>query len=69
MRIAISLLPAIHALIHVMGFAKAFGLASLTQLKIPISRPMGVLWLAAAMLLLMAVAAIDWLPRTMAANS
>jgi hypothetical protein len=63
MRVAFTALIAVHALIHVMGFAKAFGLASLTQLKIPISRPMGVLWLAAAMLLLVAVAAIFAFPR------
>lgn len=35
-----------------MGFAKAFGLASLAELHIPISRPMGILWLVAAALVL-----------------
>ena len=63
MRIAFSTLIALHALIHLMGFAKAFGLASLAQLKLPISRPMGVLWLAAAVLLLAAVALLFASPR------
>ncbi len=63
MRIAFSSLITVHALIHVMGFAKAFGLASLAQLKIPVSRPMGVLWLAAAVLILAAVALLFVAPR------
>jgi hypothetical protein len=46
-----------------MGFAKAFGLASLEQLRVPISRPMGVLWLVAAVLLIAAVAALFTAPR------
>ena len=32
-----------------MGFAKAFGLAELPQLAKPMSRPMGIGWLAAAL--------------------
>lgn len=63
MRSAFSALIAIHALIHLMGFAKAFGLASLTQLKLPISRPMGALWLAAAVLLLAAIVLLFAAPR------
>lgn len=63
MLIAFSLLLAVHALIHVMGFVKAFELAPLTQLKLPISRPMGVLWLAAAVLLVAAVALLFAAPR------
>lgn len=43
MRIAFSARIAAHALIHHMGSAKAFGLASLTHLKMPVSRPMGAL--------------------------
>ena len=38
---------AIHGAIHMMGFAKAFGYASLPQLTQPISRGMGLAWLAA----------------------
>jgi len=63
MRIAFSLLITLHAVIHIMGFAKAFGLASLEQLRVPISRPMGLLWLVAAVLLIAAAAAIFTLPR------
>lgn len=37
----------VHGLIHFMGPAKAFGLADLPQLTQPISRGMGVVWLAA----------------------
>jgi diadenosine tetraphosphatase ApaH/serine/threonine PP2A family protein phosphatase len=44
-----------HALIHTMGFLKAFGLAELAQLTQPINRAMGVWWLIAAVLLLLAL--------------
>ena len=63
MRIALSLLITLHAVIHIMGFAKAFGLVSLEPLRVPISRPMGLLWLVAAVLLIAAAAAILTLPR------
>src|SRR5512136_2591201 len=63
MRIAVSLLLAVHALIHVMGFVKAFEFAPLAQLKLPIPRPMGVLWLAATVLLAAAVALLFAAPR------
>lgn len=63
MRVAFSLLVSVHALIHVMGFVKAFGLAPLAQLKLPISRPLGVLWLVAAVLLLAAAALLVAAPR------
>lgn len=63
MRNAFSLLLVLHATIHIAGYAKAFGLASLEQLRIPISRPMGMLWLVAAVLLLAAVAALFVAPR------
>ena len=43
---------AVHGLIHLMGFAKAFGYADLPQLTVPISRPMGLAWLLAAGLFL-----------------
>jgi len=42
----------IHGAIHVMGFAKAFGLADLPQLTQPISRAMGIAWLAASLAML-----------------
>jgi len=63
MRIAFSLLITLHALIHGLGFAKAFGLAPLTQLKIPIPRPLGVLWLTAGVLILAAMALLLAAPR------
>ena len=54
----------LHGLIHLMGFAKAFGYASLPQLVQPISRAMGLLWLFAAALILGAsVASLAW-PRS-----
>jgi len=50
MRIFFTILLAAHGLIHLMGFAKGFGLATLSQLKVPVSRGTGLLWLAAAVL-------------------
>ena len=44
----------VHGLIHFMGPAKAFGLAELPQLTQPISRGMGVVWLAAGVLMMVA---------------
>lgn len=46
----------LHGLIHLMGFAKAFGLAELPQLSQPVSRGWGAAWLAAAGLVLGAAA-------------
>lgn len=50
MRIVLSVILVLHGLIHAMGFAKAFDYAKLEQLKLPISRPMGLLWLVAGLL-------------------
>ncbi len=44
-------LIALHGLVHLMGPAKAFGVADLSQLSTPISRAMGVVWFAAALAL------------------
>ncbi len=63
MRIAFAVLLTLHALIHVMGLLKAFGIAELPQLAIPISKPLGVAWLAAALALLVAVATLFVAPR------
>ncbi|MFO0759709.1 MAG: DUF6544 family protein, partial [Byssovorax sp.] len=63
MRIAFSILLAVHALIHLMGFLKAFELARLPQLTLPISRAMGLVWLGAALLLAAATAALFLAPR------
>ena len=53
----------IHGLIHLMGFAKAFAYAELPQLTTPISRALGVGWLAAAGLFLVALAALFAWPQ------
>jgi hypothetical protein len=50
MRWVIAALLIVHGLIHGMGFAKAFGYASLPQLTQPISRGMGVGWVIAGLL-------------------
>ena len=44
----------IHALIHLLGFLKAFQLAEINQLTQNISKPMGILWLIALILFLTA---------------
>jgi len=46
----------IHAIIHLLGFLKAFQLAEINQLTQNLSKPMGILWLVA--LLLLVVSAI-----------
>lgn len=53
----------VHGLIHVLGFAKAFGLADLPQLTQPISPVLGALWLLAAFLFLDTAAALFVWPR------
>jgi len=53
----------LHGLIHLMGFAKAFGYADLPQLSEPISRPAGGVWLVAALLMLVTAAALFIWPR------
>jgi uncharacterized membrane protein YphA (DoxX/SURF4 family) len=58
MRVIFVLVIAVHGLIHLMGLAKAFGFAELPQLAEPIARPMGLLWLAAALLLLVSAGAV-----------
>jgi len=45
-----------HGLIHVMGFLKAFQIAEINQLQTAISKPMGVLWLIATILFVVATA-------------
>lgn len=41
-----------HGLIHLLGFFKGFGIREVKELSLPISRPMGAMWLAAAIVLL-----------------
>lgn len=57
-------LVALHALIHLMGFAKAFSYAELPQLTQPISKGAGLVWLAAAFNLFVAAGLFFWTPRT-----
>jgi hypothetical protein len=72
MKIAFVILVALHGAIHAMGFAKAFGLASLEQLHVPISKPIGVLWLIAALAFVATAAALSlgarmwWAPALVA---
>lgn len=51
MKIIFIILTVIHALIHVMGFLKAFHLAEINELSSYISKPKGIIWLVAALLL------------------
>ena len=48
MRLVLSLIIVVHGLIHVMGFAKAFKYAELSQLTQEISKSAGLLWLLCA---------------------
>ncbi|MEO8795239.1 MAG: DUF6544 family protein [Daejeonella sp.] len=53
MRILFLVLIVIHGLIHLLGFAKAFDLGTITQLSKDISKPIGILWLTAFFLFLL----------------
>jgi hypothetical protein len=44
-----------HGLIHFMGFAKAFNYGNMKQLTIPITKPIGVLWMVTAFLFIITV--------------
>ncbi len=44
-----------HGLIHILGFVKAFELAEIKELTAPISKSFGMLWLAALLLITIAV--------------
>lgn len=62
MKHAFAFLLVVHALILSLGFCKSFNLATLDALQ-PIARPMGILWLAAALLFLAAALMLYTLPR------
>ncbi|MEO8905213.1 MAG: DUF6544 family protein [Polyangiaceae bacterium] len=53
----------LHGLIHVLGAAKAFGVADIPQLTQPIAGALGVLWLLAATLLVTTAIALFAWPR------
>lgn len=63
LRIAFCVVLLAHALLHTLGFLKGFGVASLDQLKLPISRSMGLLWLASTLLLFASLVLLLWAPR------
>jgi hypothetical protein len=62
MALTLAFLLAAHGLIHLLGFARAFGVANVPQLQ-SISPLFGSLWLAAACLFLVAAAALFVWPR------
>ena len=49
MKTSFTALLVLHGAIHLLGFAKAFGLADISQLTGHMSRPLGALWLIAAL--------------------
>jgi hypothetical protein len=49
------LVTAVHGLIHMMGFAKAFGYGNMKQLTVRISKPAGIIWLIATLLFIITV--------------
>ncbi len=59
LRHAFALLVGLHALIHLLGPASAFGWFATSPLRTPISSPGGLSWLAAAILLLVAAIATE----------
>ncbi len=64
MKWALAAFILLHALLHTMGFAKAFGLAQLEALKVPIGRAAGVAWLVAGLLLVAAAVLVAIGPRS-----
>ncbi|MFH5833649.1 hypothetical protein ACG2F4_11730 [Halalkalibaculum sp. DA3122] len=52
MRIIFLVILFLHGLIHLMGFVKAFQLAEIEQLTLPISQSSGLLWLFTCILML-----------------
>jgi hypothetical protein len=54
MKVIFSVILAIHGLIHLIGFAKAFGYGNITQLTKEITKPIGLLWLTTTLLFVVA---------------
>ncbi|MDZ4699304.1 MAG: hypothetical protein SH809_06345 [Rhodothermales bacterium] len=63
MRTGFLVVLVLHGLIHVMGFAKAFGYAEIPALTLPISRGQGVLWLLAGHTMLLTAGCLVQAPR------
>ena len=53
MKTVLIIIIILHGLIHLMGFVKAFGLANISEMTLPISRGWGLLWLIAALMLIL----------------
>jgi len=53
MKILFMIILLIHGLIHLLGFLKAFLLAELNEITNPVSKPLGLLWLSAALILVL----------------
>lgn len=72
MKTIIIILLVIHGLIHLLGFTKAFNLAAVEQLTLPITKTSGVLWLLATLLFLAAALlffpdkSFWWMPAVLA---
>jgi hypothetical protein len=56
MRLALVFAIVIHGLVHLLGFATAFNLLTVTELTEPVSRPAGIFWFQAALLFLFVAA-------------
>ena len=52
MRIVFLIIVLLHGLIHLLGFVKGFGFKEVKELTLPISKPMGFVWLTATALFL-----------------
>lgn len=52
MKILFLVIVSAHALLHLLGVAQAFGWSELRELVLPISKPWGIIWAGAALLLL-----------------
>jgi hypothetical protein len=52
MEIAFLLIVLLHGLIHLLGFIKGFELKEVKELTLPISKPLGIVWLSATFLFL-----------------
>ena len=50
MKTAFLIIVLFHGLIHLLGFVKGFGLKEVKELTLPVSKPMGFIWLSAAIL-------------------
>jgi len=52
MKLALTILLCLHGIIHVMGFLKSFNIAKIEELKLPIAKIWGIIWLLTCILFL-----------------